>query len=412
MMAAGKHARLLRALLTGLNEDLVPNVAGLQAAHSAELARKLLTRLIVEAEADPSPSPADGLAERRAREDQVAILQAATAEREKTPLLDHAELLACIRHYMPELKVKDLADVRHLPGGRSKSTILCDMLTDGGTYPIVIRKDFAESITASSVVYEYPILKAALAHGLPVPRTLWMESDASRLDGACICFEKVSGTAAGTLFASDAPPSVALELAATLGRLHMIDIEQTGIADALKHGRAADPVATALEEARAQYAAEMEPVRVMDEAFHWLSAHQPLLGGPRSFVHGDASFHNILVEDGRLTALLDWELSHAGDAAEDLAYVKHLAQHIVPWDDFMASYQEAGGSPISSLRLSYFEVWRPLGLALIAARATRQFEESHYSDLRLATIAADTMPRQLLYLAEALDKAKRRGTAE
>jgi aminoglycoside phosphotransferase (APT) family kinase protein len=137
-----------------------------------------------------------------------------------------------------------------------------------------------------------------------------------------------------------------------------------------------------------------------------------LLGGPRSFVHGDASFHNILVEDGRLTALLDWELSHAGDAAEDLAYVKHLAQHIVPWDDFMASYQEAGGSPISSLRLSYFEVWRPLGLALIAARATRQFEESHYSDLRLATIAADTMPRQLLYLAEALDKAKRRGTAE
>jgi aminoglycoside phosphotransferase (APT) family kinase protein len=43
--------------------------------------------------------------------------------------------------------------------------------------------------------------------------------------------------------------------------------------------------------------------------------------GPTVVMHGDFRLSNLLVDDGRITAVLDWELATVGDAMVDLAWL-------------------------------------------------------------------------------------------
>lgn len=56
-------------------------------------------------------------------------------------------------------------------------------------------------------------------------------------------------------------------------------------------------------------------------AFDLLEEHFP--GEPDRLVlcHGDVGAGNVLVDDGRLTGLVDWEFSHLGDPIDDLAWI-------------------------------------------------------------------------------------------
>ena len=63
----------------------------------------------------------------------------------------------------------------------------------------------------------------------------------------------------------------------------------------------------------------------------------------QALVHGDYNFHNLLFDGDRLSAVLDWELSHVGHPAEDLGYIKQTAEQSVAWEDFMAAYRDEGG---------------------------------------------------------------------
>lgn len=65
------------------------------------------------------------------------------------------------------------------------------------------------------------------------------------------------------------------------------------------------------------------PVPLLDEGFAWLRRNlRPT--GDTVLVHGDPGPGNFLWRDGRLRAVLDWELAHYGDAAEDWTYLAHL----------------------------------------------------------------------------------------
>ena len=57
-------------------------------------------------------------------------------------------------------------------------------------------------------------------------------------------------------------------------------------------------------------------------AYRWLIAHQPP-ESPPVLVHGDYRMGNLLVDGCDLTAVLDWEWVHVGEASEDLAWSVH-----------------------------------------------------------------------------------------
>ncbi len=64
------------------------------------------------------------------------------------------------------------------------------------------------------------------------------------------------------------------------------------------------------------------PYPILEWGLLWLRANSPR--APRiSIIHGDYRIGNFLVLDGRISAMLDWELVHLGDPHQDLGLDVH-----------------------------------------------------------------------------------------
>lgn len=429
-------AAQLRAVLYALREDLKPELSSGQAKLRADLMDMLVSRLAATVEyedADPSfwldiekrmneapladaaerariaaivaQAARGDLATRSEVEDRIAALNKPTGEhRSAAELVIAPEILtAYLRKRFPDNPTLEAKRLITVPGGRSKGTILVEYTDAGQPRDLVIRKDFGISVTGTSVTYEFPIVRAAWDAGVPVPEPFWLENDPQPLGGKFIAFSKVRGKSMGTLFHSDAPPAYLRSFAGALAKVHTMDI--SGIRGQLDYGKAEHPVKAMLDYFYERYRRENPIIPLMDAAFAWLRMQLDTIGNHCTLVHGDAGLHNTLGDGDEITALLDWEFSHAGDPAEDLGYCKFLVQRLMPWQEFMDAYRDAGGPDVSDARISFFSVWRTLLLSIMTGGARAVFESQRDQDLRVAYIGYNTLPRQLRDLAAELAAA-------
>jgi aminoglycoside phosphotransferase (APT) family kinase protein len=136
----------------------------------------------------------------------------------------------------------------------------------------------------------------------------------------------------------------------------------------------------------------LEPSPLIECAFARLRAEcRHGLGGP-ALVHGDVLPHNLLVENGRVTALLDWEFAHLGDPAEDLAYLKPVIPAVMPWENFMALYVAAGGQPVDARRLAIFGLYGLVRNCSFLASAARLHATGGTDDFGMGAIGYITLP--------------------
>jgi len=72
-------------------------------------------------------------------------------------------------------------------------------------------------------------------------------------------------------------------------------------------------------------------------------------------LHGGFRPGNLIVAEGRVTGVIDWEDAHLGDPAEELALVLHRTVPEAFHESFLASYQASRPLPpsLDSLRLVY-----------------------------------------------------------
>jgi aminoglycoside phosphotransferase (APT) family kinase protein len=117
---------------------------------------------------------------------------------------------------------------------------------------------------------------------------------------------------------------------------------------------------------------------VLEAAFAWLERNIPAMGSSACLVHGDVSFRNTLIKDGKLVALLDWEFHHLGDPVEDLSYFRLVAEPFIAWPQVVATYQAAGGPAYDESRARFYEVWRSTRNAVTTATAWHGFVRGHY----------------------------------
>ncbi|UZW57507.1 phosphotransferase [Sphingobium sp. JS3065] len=292
--------------------------------------------------------------------------------------------------------------VKPIPGGRSKGTILLDARIGQETHSFVIRKDFSKNFMGSMVKDEFPVIRAAFDAGIKVPEPLWLEEDAGILNGQFIVFERIAGGPAGTMFDIMAGPGVIRDYAGQLARMHRIDVAATGLDQQLKFGDSEAPVAEMVRQSYAKHRANTPDELLLEVAHQWLLANLDCVSQRRALVHGDAGFHNVLYDGDRMTGLLDWELAHVGDAAEDLMKCRAAASQVIPWEEFMQIYTDHGGEPTTPLRDKFFTVWRLVDFSLYAADARAMFESGEDSDLRLAAVGYNTFSRLQGALAAAL----------
>jgi aminoglycoside phosphotransferase (APT) family kinase protein len=295
------------------------------------------------------------------------------------------------------------ARVVPIPGGRSKSTILVD-LKDHGELPesVVIRLDIPDSALGTTVIDEYPLVEHAFRHRIRVPEALWLEADSGYLGSPFMVTRRMPGRAAAdTMFDfSGITPELALSLARALASVHALDPVPLWPSTGRQMARDCTADLFAKFEQRWRSASAIRPSVIVECAFAALEDGLNHVIGSSRVVHADPSFQNVLVVDGEVGSLLDWEFAHPGDPAEDLAYVRSPVERVISWSRFMEEYRAHGGVAMSEERLKVFEIWASVRNIVFASSVLVSFENGVRNDIQSAAIAINTFPKLEAQLAQ------------
>ncbi|MBA3742806.1 phosphotransferase family protein [Sporichthya sp.] len=157
-----------------------------------------------------------------------------------------------------------------------------------------------------------------------------------------------------------------------------------------------------LEQWRSQFlASRLEPHPALGWLLDWLTDHQPAIERT-VVVHGDFRVGNVLYDGPHITGLLDWEMAHLGDAAEDLAWAYRALWSPVRFcsiEDFVAAYADAGGAAIPADSLRWHRVFSEVKFAAISLAAARSLVDGTSTNLRLADRARTVVPAVNLCLS-------------
>ena len=257
-------------------------------------------------------------------------------------------------------------EVAQTPGGFSKETFLVSFRANGEPQRLVLRRDPAFSPLGSVVTEEYPLLRALDGAGLRTPQMLWVEADPVHFGAPVIAMSRVEGSADVSKWTGD--PVLAREIvdqaADLLARLHAPATLELHRPRAVIPG--ADGV-TPLEmvtDMRRWWTRMAQHAPLVDTVFDWLEANAPAAFVRKALLHGDFGFHNLLIDKGRIAGLLDWEFSHVGDVAEDLAYARPFIEQVLPWEEFEALYRAHGGPQVDPASVHFWGVFGVLRIGL------------------------------------------------
>jgi aminoglycoside phosphotransferase (APT) family kinase protein len=243
--------------------------------------------------------------------------------------------------------------VDRLMGGYSKETYIVRLAENGEDKTLVIRKDGYGLPTGSSVVGEFAVLQEVHRLGIPVPEPLWLEADTAPFAAAFMAVGHVSGRPANQIVPTDPDTRHGWSdnLAGVLARLHA-QTAQPGVdvRDVLR------PEIADLR--RRMQERERAPHPGLSLGLAWLETHlDDLAGRPACRIHGDFGYHNFLMREGRVVAVLDWEFSRIGDPVEDLTMFRPFMEQIDCWERFRATYEELSGFHFDARGARYFGVW-------------------------------------------------------
>lgn len=282
--------------------------------------------------------------------------------------IDAPKLQAYLRDRFkePGLVVREC---RRQMGGFGKETHLFSVEGQRFAGDFVMRRDHPIELIPGAchrVALEFDVIKAVRDAGFPAPEVLWVDREHHLLPGGdFIVMRRSPGTPGGTLQGADAVLSPALndQLGTVMGRLHSLP-PLTGlgtlnesIRPELWTASSAEVLRIYLREFRSMLLTQAHaPSLATVAVFNWLLANVPETGARPCLIHGDIGFHNMLLEQGEMTALLDWESSQIGHPGQDLAYAYNAGHASLDWPRVMRAYQAAGGTPLTDRELLYFRI--------------------------------------------------------
>lgn len=243
-----------------------------------------------------------------------------------------------------------LLAVESLPGSYSNYTHVVDARSaDGSAFRIVIRRYavFGAYDRGEKACREFRTFELLQRYGIPVPEPLFLDETGATLGIPGIVTSYVSGRQVDK---PRDPGAWARALATMLARIHRIPIEpeaRSFLLDAnaeatwfLRSGDVPDHMR-----------AHPDGVEVWHRA-HELSPRMRQVQG--SLVHIDYWSGNILWDQGRISAILDWEEAAYGDPGIDVAYcrmdmVVNGMGHVA--DPFLRWYEAEMGQQVANLAL-------------------------------------------------------------
>jgi aminoglycoside phosphotransferase (APT) family kinase protein len=259
---------------------------------------------------------------------------------------------ARLAHWVADVLQVAVEGLDPIPGGGSRSSYV--VRAGGKRYLLRVDDGFGPlSGTVFTIGREFRIISALHAAGFAVP-AIYGHNEAMN----ALLMEFVDGS---THFPPDAPAVFRSKVQSDLMRkvvdLHAFDPAALGLDTFASLATVNDAVADDLARLAKMYRAPGVPAEPeIDFALAWLSRNVP--EGPKraAIVHGDVGPGNfIFADDGRVRALIDWEVVHMGHKLEDLAAVmcRALGSPFGEGPDHIRTYEDLTGERVDRLALEY-----------------------------------------------------------
>jgi aminoglycoside phosphotransferase (APT) family kinase protein len=241
--------------------------------------------------------------------------------------------------------------LRLLPGGASKEAWAVD--ADG--FRLLVRRAGGGVIHEAtlSLEQEFHVLEAAHEAGVKVPRPVAYLGELGGREA--FAMERVEGETIGRRIARDPPAGLDVQLADELAKIHAIPAER------LPFLRSGDVLG------RFEHELDLvgEPHPAIEYGLWWLRGRRPE-PLPDVVSHGDFRIGNVVVSEGGLESLLDWEFAHLSDPREDLAWPIVRAWRfgaderrlggVGQLEPYLARYAELTGRKVEAEELYWWEV--------------------------------------------------------
>jgi aminoglycoside phosphotransferase (APT) family kinase protein len=276
-----------------------------------------------------------------------------------------------------------------LSGGAIQQNWALD-ISDGRAW--VLRTDNAATLAVShGRAQEYALLRAAFAAGVTVPEPLFLCTDATVTGAPFFVMKRVGGTAAAHRVVRSETlgggrQACVRALGRELARIHSITPPRADLA--FLGEPPTDPCRAFIADQRLALDRQRQPRPVLEWGLRHLerTAPSPV---PAVLVHNDFRTGNLMLDDGGVTGVLDWEFSLWSDPHADLGWLCAKC-----WR-FGNDAQEAGGiGPRAALYAGY---------GAVDDARVRWWEVAAH--IRWASIAVDQAERHISGVERSLELA-------
>ena len=248
------------------------------------------------------------------------------------------DIAAAVAEHFPAAEVRA---VQRLEGGVSAQVFRIDLRLADSTDQAVVLRAMGKSGLESA--QEHALLTALYDAGLPVPRPLCFDASCSHVDAAYVLMDFAEGSSEVT---KESAGSQIGRMAETLVTIH-----QTPTALLPPLPSRLDPVP--------------ELLGFLPDGVEWRALRdfcaalesRPFDGAP-VLLHGDLWPRNLLWQDGRVVAILDWEDAALGDPLSDVACALLELRYIfddVLVDRFQATYSRHAS--VDTHRLALWQIY-------------------------------------------------------
>ncbi len=294
-----------------------------------------------------------------------------------------------------------ITGLRRLSGGANMETWAFNLEHAGASKPLILRRSPLGSAVAAAdsplsqlpLTAEAALLPLAAAQGVSVPSVLRVLGLDDPLGPGYVMSHERGEALPGRILADDrysiAREQLARQCGATLARIHQVrpallppEVPNQTLQERL-----------ALQQSLLDRYGNSSPVHQL--ALNWLTANAPE-PTQHCLLHGDFRNGNLLVDEQGLVAVLDWELAHCGDPAEDLGYlcgnVWRFGRADKPvggfgeYEDLLAGYEAVAGWAPDMATLRYWEVFCALGWGLVCLTMIDLYRSGADSSLERAAV--------------------------
>lgn len=209
-----------------------------------------------------------------------------------------------------------------IAGGHSNLTFRAD---DAKGRSLVLRRPPLGHVleSAHDMGREHKIISALANSGVPVAPALGLCTDKSVNDATFYLMAYVDGLVLNDRTVAEklslqARAALGLDVIDVLARLHKLNPDDVGLGDL---GRKESYLARQINRWTKQWvASKTHEIPEMEQVGALLAEKMPEQIGS-TIVHGDYRLGNMLIEEGQILAVLDWELCTLGDPLADVGYL-------------------------------------------------------------------------------------------